>query len=163
MKATYRYRLTRGPFMFGHGRLMWVMSNPSTADESVDDPTIRRVMSFTEAHGFQSLTVVNLFAARSTDPKGLALFDDPVGPENLETIRAEFALTDGLVFAWGASLTPRLATLRPPVEQMAEAAGLDPWCLGTTVAGNPLHPLYLRADTKFRPYVSRCDASAASV
>ena len=46
----YRYALWRkwadGP------QVLFVMLNPSTADESVDDPTIRRCISFAKAWGF---------------------------------------------------------------------------------------------------------------
>ena len=56
----YRYALWRkwadGP------QVLFVMLNPSTADESVDDPTIRRCISFAKAWGFGSLSVGNLFA-----------------------------------------------------------------------------------------------------
>ena len=52
--GTRRYRLDRHvavPGEWHHGRALWVMLNPSTADESVDDPTIRRVVGFSRAWG----------------------------------------------------------------------------------------------------------------
>lgn len=66
----YRYMLTREWDEHGD-KICWVMLNPSTADETLDDPTIRRVRSFSQREGYGSLVVVNLYAMRATDPKGL--------------------------------------------------------------------------------------------
>jgi hypothetical protein len=71
--------------MFGSAnerRMTFVMLNPSTADQLVDDPTIRRCIAFALRWNCGTLQVVNLFAARSTDPKALDGLTDPVGPDN---------------------------------------------------------------------------------
>lgn len=142
----YRYTLFRSGLggTRGNSSLCWVMFNPSTADESNDDPTIRRVIGFTKREGYGSLWVVNLFAARSTKPKHLLEMADPVGPENVATITVVMEGADDVVFAWGASLI-RYSD-RPPVEGIARQLGLQPKCLGTTRGGHPLHPLYVRGD-----------------
>jgi hypothetical protein len=44
---TLRYELRRSCGL-GGGTVMWVMFNPSMADEEVNDPTIRRVIDFEE-------------------------------------------------------------------------------------------------------------------
>lgn len=63
----YRYRLTR---RFADGPCAtFVMLNPSTADETIDDPTIRRCRNFAIREGCGGLVVVNLFAYRATDPR----------------------------------------------------------------------------------------------
>lgn len=61
-----------------------VMLNPSTADATHDDPTIRRCIGFAKTARAEGLRVVNFFALRSTDPDALANADDPVGPMNDE-------------------------------------------------------------------------------
>jgi hypothetical protein len=63
----YRYRLWRS---WGDPELrcVFVGLNPSTADESNDDPTIRKCVGFAKLWGFGAVDVVNLFAFRSTDP-----------------------------------------------------------------------------------------------
>ena len=66
----HRYSLTR---RCGNGPRVccWIMLNPSTADATTDDPTIRRCVRFTQAWGYNALTVVNLYAWRATDPADL--------------------------------------------------------------------------------------------
>src|SRR6185295_13389216 len=44
----------------------FVALNPSTADESKDDPTLRRCMSFAKSFGYGGLYITNLFAFRAT-------------------------------------------------------------------------------------------------
>jgi len=51
--------------MEGSRDVTWIMLNPSTADDQVDDPTIRRCIGFSRAWGFGAMNVVNLFALRS--------------------------------------------------------------------------------------------------
>lgn len=116
--------------------------NPSTADETVDDPTIRRCMRFARDWGFDRLKMVNLYALRSTDPKGLWLADDPVGPENDDNLWRVFDESDRIVAAWGVNARPeRLAQFA------ATFSGCQFWALGVTKDGAPRHPLYMRADS----------------
>lgn len=77
--GSYRYRLER-VWEAEKDRVAFIMLNPSTADASKDDPTIRRCIGFAKAWGFGGLIVGNLFALRSTDPKALYGHKDPVGP-----------------------------------------------------------------------------------
>ena len=58
------------------------MLNPSTADEHVLDPTVKKCVKWAKQWGFGALDVCNIFAWRSTDPKLLYNLKDPVGPEN---------------------------------------------------------------------------------
>lgn len=65
----YRYLLTRD---WGEGpRATFVLLNPSTADEFVNDPTISKCIRFAKRWGLGGLNFVNVYALRSTDPKGL--------------------------------------------------------------------------------------------
>lgn len=158
--ATYRYTLTRD-WALGIGRVCWVMLNPSTADETADDPTIRRCIRFSQDAGYQSLVVVNLFAARTTDPKHLLAFDDPHGPVNYMALASETARADRVVFAWGAY--PHLTKLRAiDVEAMCARRDITPYCLGTTKHGAPKHPLYVPAAQPFVPFVAASGSTGAS-
>ncbi len=72
----YRYRLWRD-WDPGAGRCVFVGLNPSTADEHTDDPTIRKCVGFAKRWGFGAIDMVNLFAYRSTSPKGLLTQECP--------------------------------------------------------------------------------------
>lgn len=116
--------------------------NPSTADEQEDDPTIRRCIGYAKAWGYGSLVMTNLFAFRSTYPAGLRTCVDPIGPENDRhlAIAAEAA---GLVLvAWGAHGAFR----GRGADVLRQLGDMDVRCFGQTKSGQPLHPLYLRAD-----------------
>src|SRR3990167_7612004 len=82
--GSYRYTLHRPiPSILRWVKpLLCIMVNPSTADATKEDPTVRRCIGFAKDMGATSLTVVNLFAFRSASPKALATMDDPVGPDN---------------------------------------------------------------------------------
>lgn len=142
--GTWRYRLTR---YWGPGLMLpFVMLNPSTADAEIDDPTIRRCMSFARREGMGGIVVANLYALRATYPKSLALHPDPDGPGNLmhlETIALE-AASDGvpIVCAWGAHRGDQ----GKYVADLLRRQGALLACLGKTKDGHPRHPLYVRAD-----------------
>ena len=131
----YRYRLWR---RWDRARpvVAFVMLNPSTADATRDDPTIRRCISFARAWGFGGVEVVNLFAYRATDPRVLRRARDPVGPGNDRQIARACREAALVVAAWGASHAGDRAA---HVLRRLSA----PRCFGTTRSGQPAHPLYL--------------------
>lgn len=147
----YRYTLER-EWMTGAGTCLFVMLNPSTADASEDDPTIRRCIGFAQRWGYQRLEVGNLFALRATDPKQLRRLplEEAVGHDNDRWLRRLCTRAALIVCAWGAHST---APYRMPwVEPiLAERKG-GVVCLGTTKAGQPRHPLYVKGDTEPVPF-----------
>ncbi|MDR0990356.1 MAG: DUF1643 domain-containing protein [Propionibacteriaceae bacterium] len=136
----YRYRLTRQ--WDDQGRLgVFVMLNPSTADAERDDPTIRRCIGFCKSWGLGSLEVVNLYAYRATKPNELLRVSDPVGPENDWYLIDALSRADVAIAAWGNH------GKRERVTQVIALPGADRLeCLGTTKAGTPRHPLYVRKE-----------------
>jgi hypothetical protein len=78
------------------------MLNPSTADATEDDPTIRRCVGFARRERCGVLEVVNLFAFRATNPQALRSAPDPVGPANDRFIEKAVERADLIVVAWGA-------------------------------------------------------------
>jgi hypothetical protein len=141
----YRYLLTR---RWGDGPAMcWIMLNPSTADASEDDPTIRRCIGFARREGCEAIQVVNLFALRASDPRELLASPDPVGPGGDGFLLAR-PLSACTVAAWGAqgSLRGRSAKVT------AMLAGARLLCLGVTASGEPRHPLYVRGDAPLVPF-----------
>ncbi len=133
------------------------MLNPSTADASIDDPTIRRCKGFAKDWGYGALTVINLYAFRATDPKELWKASDPVGHNNdkwIEYICANYPGEITFVCAWGANAKPD--RVKQFVDLVAKHPKVKLMCLGTTKAGAPKHPLYIKADQPLEPW----DASA---
>jgi hypothetical protein len=120
--------------------------NPSTADETMDDPTIRRELGYARAWGFGRLVKVNAYGFRSTDPKGLWRVDDPRGPDNFLAIKvhcfeAMTKRTDGLfVAAWGNNIRDRDSF---ELLRMLRLEGVKTHALRLTKRGKPEHPLYL--------------------
>jgi hypothetical protein len=137
---TWRYHLWR-TWDRSRPRFVVIGLNPSTADETRNDPTIRRCIGFAQRVGCGSLHMVNLFGYRSTDPKGLLDVGDPVGPDNDETIRLVAAAGLGplptVVAAWGTH-----GKLRDR-DRAVVAAVPNLLCFGTNADGTPKHPLYL--------------------
>ena len=141
----YRYRLWRNWSPRPH--MVWIMLNPSTADAELDDPTIRRCISFAKREACGGIEVINLYALRTTKPAHLLDHPDPEGPENLDHWYGVLLNHQGpIVAAWGAwpsAHQPPLAgsTARYMVERRH-------WlCLGRTKHGDPRHPLYVKGDT----------------
>src|SRR4051794_33028496 len=150
----YRYLLTRqvGP---GLCTATFIMLNPSTADATNNDPTIRRCIGFARQWGCGQLVVLNLFAMRATDPADMKLADDPVGPENKDwfdrTLRDQ---DDGpVVCAWGVHGEHRGQDLT--VLGWLKSYGIRPLALGVTRDGHPKHPLYLPKAAELVLYTAR--------
>jgi hypothetical protein len=141
----YRYALWR---RWDESRryLPIVMLNPSTADASKDDPTIRRCVGFAKRDGFGGVIVVNLFAWRATDPKALPAGLEAVGPLNESALAAVTKGRDVLC-AWGAHAEQRATFVRGALESRDSRL----LCLGKTASGAPRHPLYVKGD---QPMVS---------
>lgn len=146
---THRYSLTR-VWDRALPRILWVMLNPSTADEDTLDPTIRRCVGFSKAWGFGTLEVVNLFSLRGTDPRCLH------GVHSRKALGADFtndaAILSGachascIIAGWGAHGTLYGRGLE--VRLLLGRRGHLLHCLGRTAAGQPKHPLYLAASTR---------------
>lgn len=141
---TWRYVLRR---TWGEGpRVGFILLNPSTADETNDDPTIRRCIGYAKRWGAGGLVLGNIFALRSTDPAALYSAADPIGPDNDEALlRIAREVSGGrLVLGWG-NHGALMARGRAVVADLL-AAGIKPLALSITQSGAPGHPLYLRSD-----------------
>jgi hypothetical protein len=147
----YRYRLSR-IWDEAVPTMLVIGLNPSTADATNDDATIRRCRGFAAREGCGGLQVVNLFAYRSTDPAALTRVADPVGPDNdVHIAAAEFAAV--AVAAWGAS--GRLNGRDRDVTDLIHSLGVPLRCWGYTKAGHPRHPLYLPGSTPLQRFETR--------
>ena len=140
--GAYRYRLSRrwaeGP------QLLYIMLNPSRATEAQNDPTIERCQRRATALGYGAFTACNLFSLCATDPRDLKAHTYPDTPDHDQVLRAAAGEADTILCAWGVHGTHR----NRANEVAALLHGLPLFCLGTTQAGHPRHPLYV-------PYATR--------
>lgn len=146
--GVFRYALWRR-LSQGDRSVTFVGLNPSTADATDDDQTIRRCVGFARLWRFDWLYMANLYAFRSTQAKGLEAARDPIGPLNPHVVRDLVDRSDLVIAGWGAH------------DLNGEATELAAWvmslpkthCLGLTKAGAPRHPLYVKSTTPFtRPF-----------
>lgn len=145
----YRYSLVRefpplDPTL-DRGRVCWLLCNPSTADASLNDPTVSKGAGFALRWGYSSIEFVNRGAFRARQPTDLLRATDPIGPENRDHCLAAFARADLIVFAWGKAWPKRLDPLSPLFDVPAH-------CLGRNNDGSPRHPLMLAYDTTRIPF-----------
>lgn len=142
----YRYLLRR-TWDYTLQRALFIMLNPSTADASIDDPTIRSCTRLCKSWGYGSFEVVNLFAYRSTDPDALLFLPMVVrcGPQCESVMSAAIERCDIVIAAWGAHKSAERRW--PDVKAKILAAKPACYCLGKNKNGSPRHPLYVKTGT----------------
>lgn len=139
----WRYSLFR-EFDSGSGTVAFIGLNPSTADETTNDPTVSRCLRFAHAWGFGQMHMLNIFAWRDTDPHGMKAAGDSVGPNNDRELRRTALSADLVVACWGVH-GAHLGRGEYVANQLLADVPLQ--CFGLTKEGHPKHPLYLRADS----------------
>lgn len=144
---TWRYALWR-IWDAPKGMVAFIGLNPSTADETTNDPTVRRCINFANDWGYGGLWMLNLFAYRATDPREMKAFAAPVGPDNNHVLTAVSHQAIITVAAWGVhgSFDGRD---KFALEQLLDRNRLK--CLGKTKDGHPKHPLYLPKNATLIP------------
>jgi hypothetical protein len=140
----YRYFLSR-EWDATLPKIGFIMLNPATADNTTDDATMRRVISFAKSWGYGGVLVGNLYAYRTKKPADLRTVEDPEGPENQKYVKQIIGLCDKIVYAWG-NHGKEPDWLRVMVS--------DPYCIVRTKRGNPGHPLRLRGNLNTSRYRS---------
>lgn len=147
--GAHRYWLTR-EVSANEGTLVWCMLNPSTADATKDDPTIRKVKGFTRRLGYGLALVVNVFSWRATKPRDcLANLADASPDENGKAI-CNAARGRDVVCAWGAHEWAREEA--DNTVRSLRHVGARLHCLGLSVGGMPRHPLMLPYSTELVGY-----------
>jgi len=137
----YRYLLSRQwdntkPYV------AFIGLNPSTADETKDDPTIRRCIQFAKDWQYGGLLMGNIFAYRSADPRVLKKKEEVVDLTNLQWLQFIYNTAHITVAAWGnhGKLYSRALQVKSVLP--------DCKVLGMTKSNYPKHPLYLKKDLK---------------
>lgn len=152
----FRYRLRRWVRSIDDPYVLFVGLNPSTADAARDDNTVRAWRRLAWAWGYQSFWVGNVYAYRSTDPRGLWKAADREGPENTAHLIRMAAGAKMVVACWGAHAKP--ADYIPVSELLAVHGPV--WCLGRNDNGTPKHPLFLPTDVKRELYAQQTKPAA---
>ena len=142
----YRYLLWRTTGV-GKGAVTFVGLNPSTADERVNDPTIRRCLGFARSWGYQKVYVANIFAYRTAYPTLLMKTAEPIGELNDNWILSASKESSLVVVAWG-----NVGQWLGRAESVLKFIN-KPRCLGITKLGAPRHPLYVSKDVSPLPYL----------
>ncbi len=133
----HRYELSRH-WDLSKSDILFIMLNPSIANEHIDDPTIKRLISFTREFKHGGFFVANLFTYITPYSKTL---DTSIGLTklNLKTIKNLVNKVDEVIYAWGNS-----------IKEPQELKNLvkNPKCFGKNLNGTPKHPLYLSSNSK---------------
>jgi hypothetical protein len=126
--------------------VMFIGLNPSTADATTDDHTIRRCLRFSSDWGYGGLVMTNLFAFRATNPTVMLAAPSPIGAKNDRVIMRWAQRASLIVAIWG--------TKGHYQERHQAIASQFPhlYCLGVTKDGCPRHPARLRSDTELVMY-----------
>jgi len=124
---------------------MFIGLNPSTADETENDPTIIRCINFAKSWGYGGVYMVNLFAYRATLPTDMKSAEDPVGEDNDKWLVRLSEKAGIVVGAWGNH-----GTFKNRADKVKKLIP-DLHYLKLNKSGEPAHPLYLKADLTPKP------------
>lgn len=147
--SEYRYRLERKLADTGF-QVCFIGINPSTADDTTDDQTVRKWKGFARQWGAGSFVVGNLFAQRATNVKDLRAAPDTDHLKNLNHLAMMIAAADVVVPCWGALIKLPNEALRVQAKCIADFVRSQRkplLCLGKTKRGDPRHPLMLAYST----------------
>lgn len=140
--------------------------NPSTADNEYADKTLHMVEQIAKHNGYDGWIMMNLYALRSTDPKGLPPQVDPILHEqNMEHIYEVLRRCNlSLWAAWGEpiALQPYLTRCLQDIYKIAEDCECtwisfgkqneDGVIMSTTAKNHPRHPSRLPLAVKPKAY-----------
>ena len=140
--------LTKAPISF-------LMLNPSTADEMVNDPTIERCQRRAITMGYGSMIIVNLFPFRMTDSKLLNSVDNLLSDsaEADEAILRAVQISEMTVCGWGKHplAAPRAQHIMALIKQKNLQQKV--MCLQLNADNSPQHPLYIGYAKQPVPFV----------
>jgi len=123
-------------------QILYIMLNPSMADDKNDDPTIRRLINFTKKYNYGGFLVGNIFTKITPNPKEV---DKSRGMtnKNFKEVLKLINKVDQIVYAWGNSVEePKI------LKELIS----NPKCFGKNFNGTPKHPLYLPKNSKLIAY-----------
>ena len=81
-------------------QILYIMLNPSMADDKNDDPTIRRLIDFTRKFEYGGFLVGNIFTTITPNPKEIDR-SKGISDKNFEELFKLINKVDLIVYAWG--------------------------------------------------------------
>jgi hypothetical protein len=138
----YRYSLKR-IWDNDKPKVLFIMLNPSLADNYQDDPTIRRLIKFAKLYGYGGFYVGNLFSYITPYPSELLDKDLMFSKKNIHEIKKMTGLIKDVVYGWGNSFEE---------PEWLKQIISNPKCFGKNKNKTPKHPLYLSYNNKLVDY-----------
>ena len=123
--------------------ILFVLLNPSIADSKKDDPTIKKLISFSKKWGYGGFCVCNLYSYRTPSPKELYNNSNNKSKKNKEYLKNNILKSNRVIYGWGATeFEPKW------ILDLVK----EPLCFGKNKNGTPKHPLYMNYKTKLIKY-----------
>ena len=152
----YRFRLLRRVPYAMRTTVLFCLNNPSVANATLDDPTVRRCYGFARFWGYTEIQIVNTNPYRSTDPDSAQMPPEDVLRTNDSYLSVAARDSDVVVAAWGTKANPVLAERALNVLRLWK----NVYTLGLSATGTPKHPLYLPKETYLEKWKMRHDPLA---
>ena len=123
--------------------------NPSTANETAPDPTIRRIIQLAKFNGYGGIYMTNLFTVISANPDILENYNGHSSWLYDRDILLSVKLKcKDVAFVWGNFKVAR----NRAADCIWEFSHCNALCFGRNKNGSPKHPLYLKGNTKLIKY-----------
>ena len=123
-------------------KILYIMLNPSLADDNNDDPTIRRLINFSKKFNYGGFLVGNIYSTISPNPKEVDR-SDGISDKNLVELLKLINQVEEIVYAWGNN------AYEP---EFLKDLVSNPKCFGKNLNGSPKHPLYLPKNIQLISY-----------
>lgn len=153
----YEYRYILGSV--GNNPIIVIGINPSTAEPTKLDNTIKSVKRLSAYNGYDSYIMCNVYAQRATEPSDMDKYlNEKLHQENIKAYRwlfENFKVAPTIWAAWGTNIERRsyLKSCLKDIVDLSEAYN-SRWVSAGKILkkGHPHHPLYLPNSTEFKNF-----------
>jgi len=134
--------------------VLYIGLNPSTANSSKDDPTVKKLIKLTDFNGYGGFHLLNLFTLITSKPKVLKETFESKGLSEIIHYSAHTFFKDYydqvecVIAMWG-NLVPKQIQFRPE-EIKQQFPNL--LCFDINKNGSPQHPLFINSKTPYKKY-----------
>lgn len=131
-------------------KALFIMLNPSWADESVCDDTVNKCIYYAKKKNCGSIEIVNLFSLITPNPERLLTAEVNNHPENDYYLYQTINNSDYIVAAWGEQGVWFNACYK--VFSIIESLNKNLYCIETNRYGLPRHSGRLSKSLDIKPY-----------